>query len=230
MKIFIFLLLFFVNYIYVLNINDEYESIVEDIYVEGRSPVWNTKEGDIKYFRLYIFDRYENKEIEIKLEYSNDRNQFDTDNPCSNYSLIYINTNFTYSAQKSDIVNNENYVNSSLSCYTERKYNQYFTSYYYITTRFKVGKINSSILYKYNVIGIKIQTLFDTGLFHFGVSEIKEKKEEEKSFFSKYGLIICVIITSVNLILIGIGKAFQKKKKAPIDNNDNSQSMDLLPQ
>ena len=228
MKIFIFLLLFFVNYIYVLNINDEYESIVEDINVESRSSVWNTEEGDIKYFRLYIFKQYENKEIEIKLEYSSNRNLFDTDKPCSNYSLIYINTNFTYSAQKSDIVNNENYVNTSLSCYTEKKYNQYFTSYYYITTRFKVGKINSSILDNYNVIGIKIQTFFDIDLFYFGVSEIKEKKE--KSFFSKYGLIIGVIILSVNLILMGIGKAFQKKKKAPIDNNDNSQSMGLLPQ
>ena len=180
---------------------------------------------------LYIFEQYENKEIEIKLEYSNQLNQFDTYNPCSNYSLIYINSNFTYSAKKSDIVKNKNYVNSSLSCYTERKYNpSYSPSYYYITTKYKIGKINSPSLYKYNVIGIKIQTLFETGLYYFGVSEIKEKKEEEKSFFSKYGLIICVIIIIVNLILIGIGKALRKKKIDQKENNDNSQNLGLLPQ
>ena len=231
MKIFIFLLFSFVKYIYFLNTYDDYESIVKDFNVGGRSPVWNTKEGDINYFRLYIFEQYENKEIEIQLEYPFDGKQLDTDKPCSNYSLIYINSNFTYSAQKSDIVNNENYVNTSLTCYEQ--YNNYPYSVfptYYISTRYKLGKINSPKLYKYNIIGIKIQTFFDTGLFYVGISEVKKEEKKEPSFFSKYGLKISIIVIIINLILIGIGKALQKKKNNPIDNNDNSQNNRLLPQ
>mgnify|MGYP003571473024 CR=1 FL=1 len=235
MKIFIFLLLSFVIYNYTLNIDDKYESIVKDIYISGNEIIWNAKYGDINFYRLTIFKYYENKEIEIKLQYPIEYYKIDEDNPCSNYSLIFINNNFTYSAQKSDIINNENYINASLSCHYEQKIYPN-TGSYYISIRYKVGKINSSILHEYNVIGIKTQTFLETSFYYLTISEVKEEKEKEDSFFSKHGTKITVIVIIVNLILMGIGKALQKKKKDPIEDikdnnrNDNSQNFTLLPQ
>ena len=244
MKPCIFLLLLLLKFIYILDTSVEDE--VRDIYsTDQQLIVWNSKVGEIKYYRFYLFQYSENKEIDIQIKFIKDYQTNFEDNPCSNYSLIYINTNFTPTATKEDIINNENYVNTSLSCYSDSEGFPYITQYYVISTRYKVPKIDVIGINDHKVIGLKTQTFVENqgGFYYLNITKVKEKEEEstvEKVYIwikrIIFGLIGIMIILLICILIYKKCRACLSSNNSAEyiasnnKRNEDSQNQGLLPQ
>ena len=240
MKPCIFLLLLLLKFIYILDTSVEDE--VSDINsIHQTNIIWNSKVGDIKYYRFYLFQSNQNKEIDIQIMFFKDYKKNFGDNPCSNYSLIYINTNFTPTATKQDIINNENYVNTSLSCffYTSEVYPSVINQYYVISTRYKVPKIEAVGINNYKVIGLKTQTFVDNqgDNYYLSITEVKKKEEEKSTMDKAWTKIFIFCFTGISIISL----IFISYKKCRNNNsieinasnnkrNEDSQNQGLLPQ